>query len=1209
MKNKMIKILLIFTIVLVLSTKNVNASTYSMNDSFNKGHNGTIWANIGYGVSPGGFHIYEYNVTANKDGINYPAFCLDPGAFGVNPLDVSAIFNEGEIGTHDNAWYQGLLSILKNGYRKNHQEGTAYIWSDVDGKMENLSISGENFYAATSIAIRTFTDAMAEGKGTYYTENINRAHVASSIFWSGYTSYDENGKPTTNYDSWYKAYFGEDTTDNHNTSDNRYAMTYDVVGPQIYGHLILLDQEQGRKSWWQTSNDFIEHERTNYRFYEKAGSELVYDYAYNLFRDALIAASHSYDETNTSNKVLELFSKGNISKNKDGDKTTFTSNDIYTVDMTNFDPSTVKIWNFNISSAYSKYITLSYTTSEDYTKDSNYSLLDSNIDLLSLKKENNKIYIKVSINITEDEVGDECSPADYSIKYNYTGIGSSDNGYLLDTTTAATATTQRYVIYVENDASSNSTGSMGGTFDVCGIYCSSTINVVKDCTELSSADIWENTWITDSTTTSSITASDNITGCILNKTDDAGNTFNLSKENGGVSTDNPYCQIYCKEDYGVLKFSGVQKTNSGRYFQIAGHLEGTKSCYTASAKNPITSAKNSIDIEKYNNDIAEASKQLVNAYNEYIFYKEASDIASTVTTSSDTYTGAAACTAADIAAKKCTTESSGCDSGTKSFTLYSKSWGFTMYDYSGNAHKVASGGTYTAPDGTVYVGTYSSGTVASCTTCESDCTGSDGTNMDSSHKTSMESAAEKLKSAQTNYENIIGKYRECTTDENLTENWQNVFNKDYMPDIYYSYSENYYKLYDASDYIMNRGVSTTETEIAYCTGTINKNYECSTETTNYNPTTTKSYLYCDTNGCKSQVENNISTARYVKKIAKNVAEYTTPVKFENIYTSGTISITDVQNADMGATVQSTDVNGLPVSLKTAKGVYTFDFKINKLGQLYNQGTSATPTLGRIVDTSNTEANTVIKKVNGSDTMLFNGDYICYYTVNCPECEIKCENKNGNKCEWCIGSNCCETGQNCTCPECEISCVNCIYDLSSLQINFRAISSTNINPNDRELGYNWNVTSTYGLIGEKADTTINEISSDGDKVYDETPILTVNMTPSVASDIRSYNKDNISKGGYANDSLTCYDYKSDDATSPNVFCFSDFLDEMSQNDSSAFEFVSSRLSVTDRKNGNTDTISKTLTDASRTNEGYWQIYTSATTYKVGNVDVVGGVSWK
>lgn len=316
------------------------------------------------------------------------------------------------------------------------------------------------------------------------------------------------------------------------------------------------------------------------------------------------------------------------------------------------------------------------------------------------------------------------------------------------------------------------------------------------------------------------------------------------------------------------------------------------------------------------------------------------------------------------------------------------------------------------------------------------------------------------------------------------------------------------------------------------------------------------------------------------------AGYSTKTQYQNIYTSGSIkkSTTSVKNPS--------DVNGLPVKIDTEKGLYQYKFRLTNLGDYYdNQGNP-----GRLIGNKHS----VLSKLQSQGKVKFNGEYVCYYFVNCPNCKADC---SGDKCEW---NNC---------PTCNSDCVNCLYDESKLKLNFRQVSSNDINPNDRELGYNWNIGSpTYFVNTEfnytnlKAWTTVTEIEKNGEQA-EQTPILTVDMTPELAQELRKYNKNK----SYSNDTMECYDIDKDSKTYKNLACYSTVLDDLKSKYNNQINFINTRTATGKR---NTQTVS---------DSGYWTLFTSSNQIRVGTNDKgkyyttttfnfddpnhIGGPSWK
>ena len=101
----------------------------------------------------------------------------------------------------------------------------------------------------------------------------------------------------------------------------------------------------------------------------------------------------------------------------------------------------------------------------------------------------------------------------------------------------------------------------------------------------------------------------NIKKCLLSKNseDAAGNKYKLiDKEYADMVSDNPYCEVKCKEDY-VFGVPYKKSTESGRYFQISVSLKGQQDCYTTK-----------LDYKKYTEDIVKKQAEILDTYNEWL---------------------------------------------------------------------------------------------------------------------------------------------------------------------------------------------------------------------------------------------------------------------------------------------------------------------------------------------------------------------------------------------------------------------------------------------------------------------------------------------------------------------------------------------------------------------------------------------------------------
>ena len=312
---------------------------------------------------------------------------------------------------------------------------------------------------------------------------------------------------------------------------------------------------------------------------------------------------------------------------------------------------------------------------------------------------------------------------------------------------------------------------------------------------------------------------------------------------------------------------------------------------------------------------------------------------------------------------------------------------------------------------------------------------------------------------------------------------------------------------------------------------------------------------------------SVRNAKYIKVTISAKAEYNTANQYYNNFPNGNITKTKDNHNTM--------IDGLPVSINASKGEHNYTIYINKLGQNFKN-----QTWGRLIGSNDS----VLKKKSKDKQEKIEDGYTCQYEVNrCPDCDPEYHNTTST---------------------------TTLFDDSSggakLKVSFRTISPTNINPNNRTLGYNWNSSSTssnnsgkYNITNEKAKVTIEEIERLGSTIENQTPILSVKMTPSLASQIRNYNKDKESDGGYTNETLICYNYKKGTKVYEKVFCYSELLDSWKNSYSSNFEFTSDRNLAT--RNNTTVTNSK-----------YWTVFdeTFSNKYTLGQYnEVLGGPSWK
>ena len=129
--------------------------------------------------------------------------------------------------------------------------------------------------------------------------------------------------------------------------------------------------------------------------------------------------------------------------------------------------------------------------------------------------------------------------------------------------------------------------------------------------------------------------------------------------------------------------------------------------------------------------------------------------------------------------------------------------------------------------------------------------------------------------------------------------------------------------------------------------------------------------------------------------------------------------------------------------------------------------------------------------SSTKTVDQNVGYVCHYLNNCDNCKFTCT--DDNNCEF--------TEKECDGDNCRMTCKNCAFDGSTANFTYRTISTNNLNPTSRSLGYNWNADTGENA---KAVATTKAIEEDGDTVYKKAQ-YSYTLTPSNLQKIREYNK--------------------------------------------------------------------------------------------------------
>lgn len=466
-----------------------------------------------------------------------------------------------------------------------------------------------------------------------------------------------------------------------------------------------------------------------------------------------------------------------------------------------------------------------------------------------------------------------------------------------------------------------------------------------------------------------ITSPKNVKYCILNSNDDAEQTYQML--DGQVEENNPYCAVYCKEDY-KMTMPGAQYANSGRYFELKNtKVEATRTCYTT---NPSSDKnKTNIDTATYIQNVKDAQVAVAKAKTELEKAKAEKNApivshSSSACGQSSTWYSKDSTSYTTYTVTNCNSITGICSFSTGSGTTNSYEWGTELTE----SHPCVKRNLYGA-----------------CT--QTKCSVNSHSHSPA-YVDEVEAKTSALNAAVNNLRRIINLYEQCY-------NWTNDLCLDTI--VEFEYDEQY-----SGDINFERVSQTIDKdkEVGYATGqTIDNAYTAtgSGSLRQYN------YPYCDTNGCNQVITTkNISfTDTHIKKVSVGNAEYANTQEFQTNYPSGSIetlpSGSDVKHnySYLGAV--------FPIALNTSRGVYQWKLNFSKLGQFNDTRTTqcSESSVGRL--------DNVIEKI-GEDATA-NVEYVCVYVVSCDECDYEC-----------VGEGCLIPDKP-KCPECDVYCENCIFD--------------------------------------------------------------------------------------------------------------------------------------------------------------------------------------
>lgn len=1186
MKNKKIIILTVFIVLFSLGTCNVKAANaLSKGEKFTKQTLKDYYkTNMAVYDTVSKKDVYKTGVKTSVYGFNDPTgyqfvgYCADPGSSAANNYKLDRFLgdksNSVRVQSHD----LGLIEIIKNGY--NQYNNSFVVDTDTyEAGHITYTLEGYDLYIATNIAVRAFTLGLFDYtqvknlNGNYQKYYIT-ANMERGLQWSSFIR-DKAGVFLTGY--------------NCSTS----------LGYEDY-RACITKGFSARHSWYSGQYTYTYNSGdTNALAIIYGAKELFYigvNKAYDVYTGAV------------TNATLTAKDNGVIEKEIDGEYV----NEYYgaTISFENFNAKKTdkkdigKIYDIKLNVSNATNMTIGQLEWKNpLTND--WEVLNAQTNVIEVFARANsgaetvsgEIQLRFAVTRPNDE--EKCKPASYTISYKYNDPSLEYIGAKLS---AGDSKYQRMFIIQKNEG--DLSDSLNGTIK-CDAACETKIST-PSCS------------LDEEKSTAKVEAPEKIKSCIIGKSDDAGNSYNLIDDNHGITDgNNPYCAVYCKEDYAEIKFQPIiENVKCGGYFKLTSYVKGTKTCYTGSTNTGENAlrGKNSIDKEQYLEDIADAQKMMIQGRDLIMKAKEAL---------------AQIGNAQEHECSSCT----GCTAN--GWTLSGSYAGLNPSnpDDEGfvQALDATKGFSYGSSPScrSQYEKVYKDGKVVGSTCAGGSCrNGATIADIRSQIEADRQTGIGLVQAGKQKYETAMKQYNACTTA------WTTEFA--FEQKLRYYYDENrgesgdqYTPYYDLLEEFENQEVyylekdgeaSESNAKITVCLNDANDKYECNGNgqtfnlsidnrgLVNYNYNSAygsvfkqRTYTRCTETQCKTE-KQMISEASFVKKEVTKEQDYITPTVYEQIAPNGKITIV---GAYSGNKVQlETLYNKLPTSTSSVGGG-VFKLLLEDLGEFYSDKLKISTTydrddqdsLGRLIDFEGYNKDKSVAAAQGVTT--FDGDYTCYYKndcrpANCPDCEFTCE---GEKCEWTI------------CPDCNFNCVNCIFDLSKLNLNLKVITTTDVTSANRTYGYNWITSSNLGqlsLLTQKAGETIKEIEDLNEMIYNDNKdtddnsslAFSIKLTSSMINDIKDYNKKEEENGGYINDTLTCYDASIGGNTYKNIYCYSEFIDDLMSNYGDNITVSSNRINNVEQRTNNTQS------------SGYWTLYNfSGSLGEWQENGVIGGPSWK
>ncbi len=501
--------------------------------------------------------------------------------------------------------------------------------------------------------------------------------------------------------------------------------------------------------------------------------------------------------------------------------------------------------------------------------------------------------------------------------------------------------------------------------------------------------------------------------------------------------------------------------------------------------------------------------------------------------------------------------------------------------------------------------------------------------------------------AQTNLNSVISKYNSCGDwAKNMTYNFNPKVGFDYQEEFMNNVQQTYLNATTSgvpapSNAIVSRCTSEANKSYESCP----TNWKTNDQYSGDNTFVTRAFVKCNDTICVTENKNITSTVNMKAEMSVS-AEYVAPRDFVTTHPSGGV-LSKNENIDIQ---NSTDINnGLPVGAQK-RGYYKYLLYISNLGEYYSKKTDELGRIWgaeNSVVSYNLKETKNCRVAQGDSLKLEDdighgnhsgGVYVCQYGVNIPDCKETSDNVCDPYCEddpdcptppcsqtpdgvcdyncpndpdcddicpdcpvVCIGSKCYVEDERCTSGQCPITCPTCIYN-DGLNVESRPITPDNLNPSDRDLGANWNSgvdpddpkKDVYIVTSRqlKAYATTIEIMDNGNEIYDvdfndsDGFAMEFTMDSGMISRIKRYNNEQVENGGYANNTLMCYDYQFNGKTYKNIFCYSTFLDDLLADNktNSKIKIKGNRIMSENERKVNSAT------------SGYWTTWDKATANK-------------